>query len=861
MEKAAELGSRNALTDMGYLLWQGTNRAILPQNKTKAAELFRQAVSVDAKLFGHASKDAAYFLGTMAKQGDGINRNNTLAFEMFELAASLGNRRARFNIGQMHAEGNAPLPEGAPAGSANTCQASVESWKQVAELMLLPQLESARASFLGGNMYQALLLYLSAAEKGSVNGQVNSAWLLEQQAEHAAQQVAAEDTVMAIAAAAASSEATASDKVPQLAAPAEEAIVHGDSTVSGATVDGGGGGAASAIQSTLAAVGESVGAMFQSNTEDTGVAVTEKYWHTTILPDMAEAVREQAAEAALQGHPRASALLPAGPESQEKTCSADDSSCEEEKAAGSGTGAVALGGSAAVVEEAQDAVEAVRFANGASSRLHALRYHMMAAEQRDAESQAIVADHLYDQGSWSELQEALVEPPRSEHPSTERAKGGKSGALVLKSPSPSSSSQSVWWSAARKKVMEAASSVMVSGEEWPVVRTKDTSRFPRTKGPLGAQDEAGSTGDDTSGIGAGAGGWLKRSVTQGRSAALDEAAVLYRRSAMGGEDDEERARRSTEATPSVSTRAPSTIEARETQERGEVEASKEDTGGLTAEEEKAKKEKVEREKELKEATRRYYAGLSAPSGRAMVQLALIQIGAYRRAERTRGYRHRQRGQEKEKGKGGLRSWQTTEGPRVTEELEEAWRFGEEAEQREKEKQEGYSQLDEARSLLLKASAAGVESKLPALAAYAMLEGEVRLRSLIAALESEELRVMTVDGRWLANALRTLLLGETVESTGGANDAQRDHGVLVAPLVAGGGVMLLLLTVLLLLTEPRDGTGGGVGGGAIAGGQLDAAVQQQLDQDAEAEPQAADGGEGGQGGIRQMFEAQLNGGGN
>jgi hypothetical protein len=73
--------------------------------------------------------------------GDGIPRNNTLANEMFELAASMGHRQALFEIGSMR-------------DNRNHCGEAVEAWKQVAEDAMLPQLEKARASFLGGDMFQ-----------------------------------------------------------------------------------------------------------------------------------------------------------------------------------------------------------------------------------------------------------------------------------------------------------------------------------------------------------------------------------------------------------------------------------------------------------------------------------------------------------------------------------------------------------------------------------------------------------------------------------------------------------------------------------------------------------------------------------
>jgi TPR repeat protein len=361
MEQGAELGSRNALTDMGYMKWQSGYGSVVPPNKTEAAALFKRATSTtDVKLFGQPASDAAFFLGTMAMSGDGIPRNHTLAFEMFELAASLGNRRARFNIGHMHHTQKAPIPDKAPSGSANTCEAAVEAWKQVAEASVLTQLEGARAAFIGGNMFQSLLLYMSAAEKGSVNGQVNTAWLLEQQAEHSVLQVELERTVMTIAGAAGTGNA-ATESVPQLRVPAASSAMDGDATDATAST--------TTVQSALVAVGASVGAILFSKSvygsagghTDGDTLAPDKYWLTTALPDMAEAMHEQAGE-------------------QPQPCRGGEGTCEDGPAgainavvlAGNAdhTGAMAVGG-----EEALDAVDAVRFAHGASSRMHALRYY------------------------------------------------------------------------------------------------------------------------------------------------------------------------------------------------------------------------------------------------------------------------------------------------------------------------------------------------------------------------------------------------------------------------------------------------------------------------------------------------------
>jgi TPR repeat protein len=175
-DTAMRMGSRIALTDMGFLMAAGTQPEFVKPNSTEGAVRLKRAAMADKSnpIFGQPSADAAFYLGSMAMEGDGIPRNFSLGFEMFKRAAAQGHRRARFEIGWMHSRGG-------------RCEQAVKAWKQVAEDSLLPHVDGARGHFESGDMFMALLGYLEAAEQGSVNGQVNAAWLLEQQAEYTAE--------------------------------------------------------------------------------------------------------------------------------------------------------------------------------------------------------------------------------------------------------------------------------------------------------------------------------------------------------------------------------------------------------------------------------------------------------------------------------------------------------------------------------------------------------------------------------------------------------------------------------------------------------------------------------------------------
>jgi hypothetical protein len=291
-------------------------------------------------------------------------------------------------------------------------------------------------------------------------------------------------------------------------------------------------------------------------------------------------------------------------------------------------------------------------------------------------------------------------------------------------------------------------------------------------------------------------------------------------------------------------------------ENDEQEQDDEEGGGGG---ERGGKERKERERDRnkekahKEALRRHNAGLSAPSGRAMVQLALIEMGAYRREERARGRRRRRRGRDslgaKEMAKRRAESsnrqlvqddqlvdwaqiqdvvgkrnkrgniWRRTPhtpgaetAPQGTDEEGK----GQEGEgEGEGGQRGGFGELEEARGLLSKGMG-DPRARLPALVAYSFLEAEVLLRSLIAIMEGEEF-----DCRWLAVGLRTRLLGETEMRTDarligrmgippgevigadseqqeviGADNEQQD-GVLVGPLAIAVLLVVVLPMSLLL----------------------------------------------------------------
>jgi hypothetical protein len=239
----------------------------------------------------------------------------------------------------------------------------------------------------------------------------------------------------------------------------------------------------------------------------------------------------------------------------------------------------------------------------------------------------------------------------------------------------------------------------------------------------------------------------------------------------------------------------------------------------------------------------------------MIQLALIEMGAYRREERVRGQRRRQRGRDslgaKEMAKRRAESsnrqlvqddqlvdWAQIQDVVGKRKRGDIWRrtrhtpgaetapqgTDEEGKGQEGEGEgEGWHsggglvsdrELEEARGLLSKGMG-DPRARLPALVAHSFLEAEVLLRSLIAIMEGEEL-----DCRWLAVGLRTRLLGETEMGTEaglgrmgippgevigadseqqeaiGADNEQQD-GVLVGPLAIAVLLVVVLPMSLLL----------------------------------------------------------------
>ena len=105
---AANKGNRKAQAQLGELLLRGSTEYKVPQDRPKALTLLEQAARA-----GEAS--AAFRIGMLLDDGDGVAQDRARALDYFRAAAAGGSGEAYHNIGAAYASGRGVKPDLAEA--------------------------------------------------------------------------------------------------------------------------------------------------------------------------------------------------------------------------------------------------------------------------------------------------------------------------------------------------------------------------------------------------------------------------------------------------------------------------------------------------------------------------------------------------------------------------------------------------------------------------------------------------------------------------------------------------------------------------------------------------------------------------
>jgi hypothetical protein len=101
---AANKGNRKAQAQLGEMLWRGNAEHKVPQDRTKALPMLEQAARA-------GEPSAAFRIGMLLDDGDGILPDRARALAYFRAAAAGGAAEAYHNIGAAYAGGRGVKPD------------------------------------------------------------------------------------------------------------------------------------------------------------------------------------------------------------------------------------------------------------------------------------------------------------------------------------------------------------------------------------------------------------------------------------------------------------------------------------------------------------------------------------------------------------------------------------------------------------------------------------------------------------------------------------------------------------------------------------------------------------------------------